>query len=828
MSMKGFIACVLAGVLCFATFAVGRAQAIRIQEMGQDLYVQLRMDSTGEATLGAWSSKGGEELGPILPEVLHCQDDLRAVATGANSIRCWRALRSDGLALDAVLDLAPIAQRLNGAKGIELWVNCPRLGFESSSLAMTEEEDGPRVSRTVQFAAGMTPEPIKIRFGYRPDQLAGVYLPLLALALALTLIAAIMARAGFAGLALSEILLGTMLWMGATSLLQADAPLRILLFGTPLANFAALFVDLWPPLFCVAAGVALGSRLRGGSMHSGRFGDVFGSYAVIPLVLTCVVGALPPMNREEWAVVACWLAAAPAYLLLRRLWLRFRGRASVRQITTGELKDRISALALRAGCPQVKVYISFSARSRVANAFALPGRSIFLTAPLVRSLSKREVDAVAAHELSHARARYSSRGGWMALCMAMLFCETPAREFMYLLPGGLFAAIILPIIMFFAALHGSRKREFAADAKAAVLTGDPQAMISSLARIGRNNGQPLDMISIVEWFSSHPSTTRRIRALAAAARLETAEVEALICKNDLGEPYEIPAEGAGGDLFTLGWQKTNAGIFGWTVVFGSCGAGLLVAWLLEKFTGFRTLPILGGIALVCVLTKGVAATVMALNYARLRRKLEAKFGFRGRLVGFAADDVARIYNGYRFSDAGLLRFENGRLCYQSERTAIALNPADVLEVGMLAAAPSNWFRRQPMVRFRNPDSGQAHVFILHTVDWPATQRRLLWSIIRWKKTETSALSTSIDGFNPVAGQPFRNPTIAVVARGFLVTGGIALAVAIPTCWLLNAEWQYVGWVLALTACAYLSMLLPAMFYRPAMPVAEPISPAGAG
>ena len=822
MSMRGVFAFAFAGAICFATLAVARAQSITIQQMGPGLQVQVRMDPTGEATLGAWSVAQGEGgLVPLLPEALHCQEGLKVDENGGNAIRCSRALRSDGLALESVLDLAPIARKLNGSTGIELWVNCPRLGFGSSSLAMTEEGDGPRVSRTVRFAPGVVPPPIRIRFGYQPDQLAGVYLPLLVLALALTLVAAIMSRAGFAGLALSAVLLGTMVWMVASSQLQADAPLRILLFGTPLATFAALFVDFWPPVFCIAIGVALGSRMRGSRVHSGTFGEVVRAYAVIPLILTCVVGALPQMNRGNWFAAAGWVAAAPIFLLLRRSWMRTRARTRLRQLTAGDLKERVSALAARAGCPQVRIYIYFSARSQLANAFALPGKSIFLTAPLVQSLSRREVDAVAAHELSHAR--LSNRGTWTALCISMLLCETPAREFVYLLPGGMFAAMILPIAMFFASLHGSRKREFAADASAAALTGDPRAMISSLARIARNNDHPLDMNAIVERFSSHPSTSSRIRALAAAARLETAEVETLSRVDDPGEHYEIPVEERGPELFTPGWQKTNGGIFGWLAIFGSCGAGLLVAWLLDKFTGFGIVPVLGGVALGCALTKGLAATAMALNYARLRRKLAAKLGVCGQLVGLAPDSDARIYNSFRFSDAGLLRFESGRLCYQSERITIALNPSDVVEVGLVAAAPSNWFRRQPMVRFRSPESGQVHAFILHTVDWFATQRRLLRSIKKWKTTQTSSQSTSIDGFNPVAGQPFRNPTIAEVARSFLVTGGIALAAAIPTCYFLRLEWQYVGWALALTACAYIFMLLPAMLYRPPSLTHEPAS-----
>jgi heat shock protein HtpX len=826
MPMKGFLACAFAGALCFSPLPVGQAQLLKIQKMGPELHVQVRLDPTGEATLGAWSANDPGNLAPLLPEALHCRSGLKPDENGGNAIRCARALASEGLALEAVLDLAPIARRLNGSSAIELWVNYPRLGFESSSVPMTEEADGPRVSRTVRFEAGVVPPPVTIRFGYEPGQLAGVYLPLLALALALTLIAVIMSRAGFAALALSEIMLGTMVWMYAASQLQADAPLRILLFGTPLANFAALFIDFWPPLFCVAIGVAVGSRMRRGRVRSATFGEVFGAYAILPLILTCVVGALPEMNRENWIVVVAWLAAAPVFLLLRRAWNRARARARVRLLTTGELKERVSALAARAGCPQVKLYISFSTRSQVANAFALPGRSIFLTAPLVRSLSKREVDAVAAHELSHVR--HSNRGGWSALCMVMLFCDTPAREFMYLLPGGLLVAMIFPVALFLAALYGTRKREFAADLNSAALTADPRAMIGSLARIARNNQQPLHMHAMLEWFSSHPSTLKRINALAAAAKLAPAEVEALCNNDDPGEPYELPPEQGAGELFTLAWQQANAGAYSWAVVLGSCGAGLLVAWLLDKFAGFGIVPVLGGVVLGCALIKVAAASVMSSNYARLRRKLESKLGVGGQLVGFAPEGEARIYNTFRFSDAGLLRFEDGRLCYRSERTAIALNPADVLQVGMVAAAPSNWFRRQPMVRFRDPQSGQDHAFILHTLDWLATQRRLLRSIERWRAAGTSAQCTSIDGFNPVAGQPFNKPIVALAWRAFFFTGGITLVAAIVACLILRAHWQYVACALAVTACAYTSMLLPAMLYRVPAPPSEPAPAADAG
>jgi heat shock protein HtpX len=526
--------------------------------MGPDLQVGVRTFVSGDAAVSAWSGNDRHELAPTLPEVVHCQGSAKLNAAAPNAILCLKALRRDGLALEGVVDLAPIARNLDASTGIVLWLDCPRLGFESTSMAMTEKGGGAaRLIRSIRFEAGSAPPAIHIRFGYRLDQLAGIYLPLVALALVLTLIAAIMSRAGLATLSRSAVLLGTIAWMSAAAQLEADGPLRILLYGTPFANLALLFVRFWPPLLCVAIGVAFGRRMRAGQAEGGKAGDILVSLAVIPLLLTCAAGVLLSVGRGEWMDAAIWLAATPIIFLLRRSWLRASGRIRVRQIRSGELKERVTALAAKAGYPRAKVYIYFSRRSKLWNALALPRRGILFTAPLVQSLSRREVDAIAAHELSHSRHSYSRHGMWTALCLAMILCETPVTTQLLIWPGGLFAAMLLPVAVFFASLYRMRKREFAADAGAAALTEDPRAMISSLARIARNNGT-VNMNGVAEWFSTHPSTPTRIRALAAAAKLEAAEVESLCSSDDRSDSYELPQEKAGRASFVPRWRRILA------------------------------------------------------------------------------------------------------------------------------------------------------------------------------------------------------------------------------------------------------------------------------
>jgi Zn-dependent protease with chaperone function len=800
MPTKASSIAALAGILCLATTLAAGARTPAVS-------VLVNLQTNGDTTIHVPFHEA--ELAPVLGEVLHCQGRL-SPKSDYGEFRCSRALRRNGLSLEATIDIAPIARQLAASDEIQLWINYPRLGFGTTSIPMTNVGGWTRAAGMVQFAAGAVPPPIHVQFGYRSGQLPAVFLPLAGLALALILIATILSRADLANLNLSVFVLGTVLWMGVASQLHAGELLRIMLFGSVWANIAAVLVAVLPPLACVAAGVALGSEKRDGRSASGMFGEVFWGYGIILLPLICAIGALPSMMAGDWMGAAPWLVAVPVVFIGARLGMRAGAGGRVRQISGGELAERVLAMAARMGRRRVKLFILFSRRTQTANAFALPGRSIFFTAPLIRTFSKREVLAVAAHELSH----FNHRSGrpWAALCVAMVMFQTPLGEVLPPGVGWLCVALLLPFAIYFGMLRGARQREFVADAGAVALTGDARAMISVLARISRTNKRPLEMNAAAEWFSTHPSTNKRIRALAALGGLQKAELETLCSQDDPGEPYALPAQ-EGGALFTPAWQTANGGIYSWMVLFTACGAGLTMAWLINRYAGSGIAQLLVGMVLGCVITKCLAATVMSSNYARLGRKLATKLGVSGQLVGLAADGEPLLYKGYRFHDAGLLWFEGGRLCYRSESTSIALNPADVVEVGMVAASPSTWLRLEPRVRFRVPGFEDVKAIILHTVDWLPTQRRLLRTIEQWRATQTSAESTAITGLNAVAGQPFRNPSVAAVVRAFLISGGATLVAGLFGVWLLRAPWWTVWYALAIAACIHFFMFLPAMLYR---------------
>src|SRR5262249_19139498 len=138
-----------------------------------------------------------------------------------------------------------------------------------------------------------------------------------------------------------------------------------------------------------------------------------------------------------------------------------------------------------------------------------------------------------------------------------------------------------------------------------------------------------------------------------------------------------------------------------------------------------------GLALGCAITKSITEAVMARGYARTARRLERKLGAHGALTGFAPGEGSRVFGGYRFRDIGLLKFEEGRLCYRSERTTIELAAQDIIEVRLVPAAPAAWFNLQPMIRFRDPEPDAVRAFVLHPLHFWSTGKPLFRQIERW-------------------------------------------------------------------------------------------------
>jgi hypothetical protein len=284
----------------------------------------------------------------------------------------------------------------------------------------------------------------------------------------------------------------------------------------------------------------------------------------------------------------------------------------------------------------------------------------------------------------------------------------------------------------------------------------------------------------------------------------------LCAGDDPGESYALPLDEPG-SIFNESWQTANATRYGHTILLATPVAGLSIALLMGRMSAAGVAHYIGGLVLGCGIAKLITEAVMARGYARLGRKLSRKLGVQGALVGFAPGDQPRLFKGYRYRDVGFLWFGGGRLCYRSERTAIELGASDTVETGMVLAAPAAWMGLQPMVRFRNPESGEVQAFILHPLEFGVTGRNLFGKIERWRTARAEAsVAARVSGFEDAAGEPIRTATIAVTARGFRLSGALTVLGAMVAGWPSRVS----GWyALTIAVSAYVAMMLPLMLYR---------------
>ncbi len=204
-----------------------------------------------------------------------------------------------------------------------------------------------------------------------------------------------------------------------------------------------------------------------------------------------------------------------------------------------QLHAMVAKLTDRAQMPMPQVYII---PSPAANAFAT-GRdpdhaAVAVTQGIMQMLPPEELEAVIAHELSHiynrdtltqaVAATVAGAISWLAQ-MAFWFMGSSRDDDgpnpLVALVGVLVAPLAATIIQ----LGISRTREFAADAGAARLMGNPRALANALRRLELGSQQlPLDANPafapllimgvpsrqmLANLFSTHPSTQDRIQRL---------------------------------------------------------------------------------------------------------------------------------------------------------------------------------------------------------------------------------------------------------------------------------------------------------------------------
>lgn len=260
------------------------------------------------------------------------------------------------------------------------------------------------------------------------------------------------------------------------------------------------------------------------------------------LLIMVLLGISSLVGSLLFGEMGFWLAISGALFSLfieplatGRLTLQMYHARPIYPAEAPELWRIAQTLAERAELPATpRLYYVPSA---MINAFAVgPGKqaAIALTDGLLSHLTLRELAGVLGHEIAHIAhgdlrvmglADYISRlthlfsvAGQIMLLMTLPMLVVEG----YSVKLNLFSMLLLlfsPQIAILAQLGLSRVREYDADHKSAILTGDPMGLAYALARIEQHSRSWIEILlpgwgnPQPSWLRSHPSTEERIKRL---------------------------------------------------------------------------------------------------------------------------------------------------------------------------------------------------------------------------------------------------------------------------------------------------------------------------
>jgi len=508
--------------------------------------------------------------------------------------------------------------------------------------------------------------------------------------------------------------------------------------------------------------------------------------ATLAAPLAGFLGFQVAMAFERFALApAVFVASLALALAARARWTRTLG-LDLHAVSHGALRDRLAALADKAGVRLQQLYVVPMKRSRMANAFAVQGGVVLLTDWLLENLEAREIDAVLAHELAHHRLGHPRRLAFAAMGGAA------AGAASYLALGVAGAVAVGTVLSLLLVRFFSRRFEYAADALAIRLTGDPEALVSGLVRITRLNHVPLQWSRTAEHGLTHPSTLRRVEAIARAGMIDAGRLRELLSAGPPRERDTVPALAtAGGKLWSSASKRAEAGRLSWLLLLAAITASAVMvsaAWTLELP---RVLAAPAGAIAAFTTVTALTDLLVARGIAGLRGTLAGRLAAppRARFVGFSPGESAHVYEGYFDWDLGFLAFERDALVYRGEETSFRLPRAAVVDVRR-AAGPPGWIPAPRVaIEWHDPVTGArgvAHLRPAHRPRLgrlPADTAALLGEVLDWCAAEAPVSRGPVVApprEEDVTGTPLADlarpatlvPVFALTGVGTLVLAGL--------------------------------------------------------
>ena len=497
---------------------------------------------------------------------------------------------------------------------------------------------------------------------------------------------------------------------------------------------AAILVDWIPPclvwILCFALSHPVQERLRG-LKWTRRELILQGLYSVcaalIPLAM--FLTGLQTLGSSNLQKGLLWFVGAIFVRLVASSALQRLMGTLPQSLTTGDLRDHAFGMAQRLGVKLQQVYVIPAGKGQTANAFARTGNTISFTDFLLQRMSRPEVNYVLGHELTHLRLKHPEKtgaarlasmfGAFLVVGMAApLGLESPVLRY----------GIILAVVTLFP-LFWSRRFEYAADAGAVELTGDPRSAISALLKLASLNMMPLHWSRWSEKWLTHPSSLRRAQAIARKAGIPIEQIQeiagATIAQSD---HYILPATVTPGTKVLSTQSKQKSTIRG---TMAMLHAVILVpvafAWLARFYAAdslvHRIFYLAGPVAAIAAYLvlanfaplSGLRELIVALKVKLLKEGVQGN-AWGGVTVGFAPSPSPRIYEHNSNWDIGSLFIRSDRICYFGEETKFALRREQITAIVLGPGVPGLLTNRRIYIAWKDPELGRSGTFNIGCIE----------------------------------------------------------------------------------------------------------------
>ena len=452
---------------------------------------------------------------------------------------------------------------------------------------------------------------------------------------------------------------------------------------------------------------------------------VLGIYAGISLISSTPLVAL--------ATIVLSILSLPLAVHIRR---KLTGTYP-EPVTSGDFHDRIFLLARRAGVTLKSIFVLASGKLPVANAFAAGNGVVMVTDYVLQKLSRREVEAVAAHEIGHLQYKHPQKlaAAFLGVILVPMFVRSlfPAiiDVVLLLLPGqthwrfsgkDAFLSPTLDFVIAGVCLVGfyalSRRFERIADARSVTLTDDPEALITSFVKLSVLNLTPMQWGRASGALVTHPSTLRRVRRIAQVGNVSEQRLHELLTEPKLEGTKEAPVELFDSPLATSArvysaHQQLQRATFSFILLIAiSTAVPTVFAYMAATYRQSQLMMLLTGIVATFAIYLPAVRWRIVAGRAALRKRFVSHFSkvypsldlSRARLAGYSPEAWPRFYYVQSHWDTGLLVPTREGILYLGDQCEFLLPYSAIQELVFDQGISSWWKFRRSYLRLASGES----------------------------------------------------------------------------------------------------------------------------